>query len=252
MKAIIRLIIASIMTASLATAVSATSQKGAETGARKRQTRRSDSARARSLFVNKSADAMRVVILKADGDTYVPTDPGQEFKQGDQIKVDFYSNFKGYVYIVNVAPSGQKCVLFPYAEEADNQIAPDKAYTLPRTGAIQFDEEKGTEVLQVIMSRDRIAFLDAATKNENGCITDSASSVANELAGNKGGLEAEKTVSVLPKSGPHALRSRDIILAAGKDKEPEGSYVAISDSNGSNGTLKSGEVVVFDIRLKHN
>jgi hypothetical protein len=221
-----------------------------------------DDARTRGLFVSKRSDAMRIVVSDArDLNNPVPVDPNREFKEGDELKVYLWSNFTGFVYIVNIQPSGKKCLLFPSAEMADNAIAPGRRYEFPPgPSVIAFDKEKGTEVLQVITSRERIQYLDKAINNPEGCLGESAASAASELAEDKnkpakteqGGIVVGEVASVLPSTGPGAMRSRDIILAPGKDKDPEGSVVAISDSKGKDGKLKPGEAGVFEIRLKHN
>jgi hypothetical protein len=96
------------------------------------------------------------------------------------------------------------------------------------------------------MTRDRIPYLDAALKEPERCLAQSASSAAEEL---QAGI-VKKVTPVVPQN-ESKIRSRDIILAAGKDKDAAGSVVAIPD-NGGGGKLKSGEIAPFEIRLKHN
>ncbi len=208
-----------------------------------------EAAHARGLFISKKSDAMSILVLKVADGTLVPVDPSSEFKAGDLIKIQFQSNFEGYIYVVNIAPSGKRRLLVPSLEATDNAVRSDERYDFPLGGsAIEFDKEKGTEVLQVIMSRDRIPYLDAALKEPEGNLSDSASSAAAEL---QGGI-AKKVTPVVPQGeGSSKVRSRDIILAAGKDKDSNGSVVAIPDEGGK-GRLKSGEIAPFEIRLKHN
>lgn len=219
----------------------------------------SDEARTRALFVNKKSDAVLILLLKNEGNRLVPADPGQEFKEGDQIKIQFESNFDGYVYLVNIQPSGKKLILFPYDAESGNSVRANKRYDFPPgTDSIQFDNEKGTEILQVIMSRDRIPLLDEAIKNSGGELGESATSAAAEL---EGGISAEKTTTIVPEGGADGVRSRDIRVAQGRDKDPQGSVVAIEDNPASGkvgasevntGKLKKGEIAKFELRLKHN
>ncbi|MCI0486247.1 MAG: DUF4384 domain-containing protein [Blastocatellia bacterium] len=209
-----------------------------------------DDERTRGLFVNKGADAMRVIILKAEEEGLVPVDPSHPFKEGDQIKVAFESNFNGYIYLVNITPEGKKTVLFPYADGSNNQVRANRRYEFPPGGdMIEFDNEQGTEVLQVIMSRERIALLDEAIKKSAGNLGESAASAAAEL---QAGISIEPASKVLPDKGESAVRSRDIKFAAGRDKDPEGSVVAISGDGNGSGKLKKGEAGVYEIRLKHN
>lgn len=217
-----------------------------------------DEARTRALFVNKKSDAMMILLLKHDGNQLVPADPGAEFKQGDQIKIQFESNFEGYVYLINVQPNGKKKIIFPYDATSGNTIVANKRYDFPPgRDLIEFDGEKGTEILQVIMTRDRIALLDDALKNSEGELGESAASAAAEL---EGGISAEKTTTVVPEGGTNGVRSRNIVVAQGQDKNPQGSVVAIEDKPASGkaagqvntGRLKKGEIAKFELRLKHN
>jgi len=239
MKPMVRLIVTALIVSSVATyAVSAE---------KKQPQKPTEASRARGLFISKKSDAMSILVQKVDGGLLVPVDPSSEFKAGDQIKIQFQSNFEGYIYVVNIEPNGKRKVLFPYTEASNNAVSPDERYELPPGGdAIEFDAEKGTEVLQVIMSKDRIAYLDAALKNPERYLSESASSAAAEL---QGGI-AKKVTPVVPANDTSKVRSRDIILAPGRDKDTKGSVVAIPD-NGGGGKLKSGEIAPFEIRLKH-
>lgn len=205
--------------------------------------------RARALFIKKRADGMRVEVLQYKGNKLEPVDPSSEFRSGDQIKVRFQSNFRGYVYIINVSPGGKRRLLFPYPGETKNEIEPDRIYYLPREGVIEFDEEKGVEVLQVVMSRNRIPFLDAAINSPDGELSGSAASAAAELQNEtaQGGIYQTKAVA-LKEEEAKGIRSRGVILAPGKGKS-KSYYVAIPEEGGS--TIKSGEMAVFEIRLKH-
>lgn len=240
MRAVIKLLVVTLLFASVIAP--------AAVGEKKPSQKYDEGRRARGLFVSKRSDAMSIVVYKNEGGTLVPVDPSTEFKAGDLIKLQLQSNFEGFIYVVNIQPSGKRCVLFPYAEASNNAVRPDERYDIPPgSDAIEFDKEKGTEVLQVIMSRDRIPYLDAAQQEPQGCLSESAASAATEL---QGGI-VKKVNPVVPKGPDGKLRSRDIILAPGKDKDSKGSVVAVPD-NGGGGKLKSGEFAPFEIRLKHN
>ncbi|PYT02751.1 MAG: hypothetical protein DMF60_20455 [Acidobacteria bacterium] len=216
-------------------------------GARKQD----EATRARGLFIDKNpkSDAMSILVEKIDDGLRVPVDPSTEFKAGDQIKIQLQSNFEGFIYVVNIQPSGKRCLMFPHPDAADNSVRPHERYDIPPGElTMRFDEEKGTEVLQVIMTRDRIPYLDAALKEPEGCFSQSASSAAAEL---QGGIAKKNVTPVVPPGeGASKVRSRDIILAPGKNKDVRGSVVAIPD-NGGDGKLKSGDIAPFEIRLKH-
>jgi hypothetical protein len=230
---------------------------------------RTDEARTRGLFVKKTADAIRFVLMKGQGNTFVPVNPSQEFKSGDEVTLSFESNFEGYIYVVNVDQDGKKCLIFPYTGETNNKIKMGQSYTLPRGATWKFDENKGTEVVQIIMARDPITFLDGALKNptcsdpEKCCeLSSSASDAAAELGANTkkadGGTGGQGKAedkgfadTNLTPILPTGIRARSISFAAGKDKDEKGSVVAIDDK-GATGKLKQGEAAVFEIRLKHN
>jgi hypothetical protein len=238
MKAVSKLTLSILVLSSLAISVAAD-----------RKPQKNEASRARGLFISKKSDAMSIVVLKVADGTMVPVDPSTEFKAGDHIKIQFQSNFEGYIYVVNIEPNGKRRLLFPYPEATDNAVHPDGRYDIPPgTAAIEFDNDKGTEVLQVIMSRDRIPYLDAAQKAQDQYLSESAESAASEL---QGGITKKVTPVVPQGEGSNKVRSRDIILAPGKDKETGGSVIAIPDNGASGGKLKAGEIAPFEIRLKH-
>jgi hypothetical protein len=262
MKSILRWIMLSAVAFVLLSGVSPAQKKSA-------YAQRSDEARTRGLFVSKRADAMRFVLLKSEDNTFVPVSPRQEFKSGEELKLSFESNFEGYIYVVNIGGDGKKCLIFPYTGETNNKVKLDQSYTLPRGATWKFDENTGTEVLQVIMSREPVAYLDAALKNPTcsdpaACceLSTSASSAAAELGSNTkktngntndagksqdSGIVDKNLAAVLPTG----VRARSISFVAGKNKDEQGSVVAIDDK-GASGKLKQGEAAIFEIRLKHN
>lgn len=211
-----------------------------------------DATQARALFIKKRNDAMRVQFLK-DGRT---VDPADVFKGGDEVEVSYESNFNGYVYFVNITPTGEKRVFYPCERATALNLIQGQIKTVP----VGFDNQKGTEVLQVIMSRDRIDFLDKALKGdccdhpEKCALSASASSAAAELAASaakqqKGGIVVENLVAVVPES-TSGLRSRGIRLAQGSKGS---AYVAIDNSSDKgSGKLEQGNYAVFEIRLNHN
>ena len=213
-----------------------------------------ETTRARALFVKKRNDAMRVQFFK-DGRE---VDPGTVFKAGDEVQVRYESNFNGYVYFINITPEGEKRVFYPCERATTINLATGVIKTVP----VGFDEQKGTEVLQVIMSRERIPFLENALKGdccehpEKCALSASASSAAAELAAaaaqrQKGGIEVNNLVAVVPDSPSSGIRARGIKLAQGGSKGS--AYVAIEprQENGS-GKLEQGNYAVFEIRLNHN
>ncbi len=247
-KAISYLVLGALLAANL----SASSAQG-------KSKAKQETVRARAMFVGKKADGLEVKLTNDRGDLL---DPGKSFKAGDRIRVSFESNFKGFVYFINVSPGGVTKVIYSKAIDAD------KTYDLPGgREAIEFDNEPGTEILKVVLSYEKIKPYEEAIESAGGELGKSASSVAEELAdnsANKGGKKgAGKPVGepvgivtgscsrergLVLASGKEA-RCRGIVLAAGNQAKNEGSVVAISDKQGSK--LNAGEVAVFELRLKH-
>lgn len=219
-----------------------------------------ENMRTRAMFVGKQTDGIEVKLTDQMGKL---VDPGKSFKAGDKVRIKFQANFGGYVYFINVAPSGITKVIHVESVEAD------KDYLLPGGAFIEFDNEVGTEVLRIVMSHERIKTYDDAMKNAKGELGKSASSVAEELAAepaNKGGKkgqgkpEGEPVGIVTPKdacsrerglvlASGQEVRCRGLVLASGNKAKNEGSVVAISDNQG--GKLNNGDVAIFELRLKH-
>ena len=212
-----------------------------------------EATRARALFVKKRTDAMRVMFTK-DGRQ---VDPADVFKAGDEVQVRYESNFNGYVYMVNVTPAGEKRVIFPCTRATAVNLVPGQIKTLP----VGFDADKGTEVLQVIMSRERIDFLENAIKGdccdapEKCALSASASSAAAELAAvaakqQRGGIAVNNLVAVVPEDAQGGIRARGIKLSQGNKGS---AYVAIDNKSGTGSNkLEQGNFAVFEIRLTHN
>jgi hypothetical protein len=212
----------------------------------------------RGLYISKVADAMLVKVM--DVKSGAPVSPTQQFTTDDRLKLVIASNFQGYAYIVNVeiSKSGEKrFMLYPNPREVNNRIKPDEPLQL----SVAFDEKPATEVLQVIVSHEPIDYLSAALNSkcseaENRCLLDAqtAARVA-AIVGDKNSRRTG-TAGIFPKQSVRGqnqsgLRSRDIILAPGKDSDRNETYVAIPVKAGDDGRLKAKEVVVFEMRLKH-
>jgi hypothetical protein len=161
---------------------------------------------------------------------------------------------------------------------------------LPGTpNVIKFDDkEVGTEILKVVISRQRIPVFEEAIKSAGGELGKSAQSVASELADapttKPAGKPAASTSSSAPaksEAKPTAsksenvgiiqpdnepkmrcrglelgkeIRCRGIELAKDDAKKNEGAVmVAIPDSpkEKADTKLKPGEVAIIELRLKH-
>lgn len=225
-----------------------------------------DTVRTRAMFTKKKADGLEIKVMRNDNGQFVLVDPGQEFRAGDEIRVQFRSNFAGKVYFVNVAPSGISRVIY------QRQILANEMNDLPANpDVITFDKETGVEVLKIVMARQPVPVFEEALKKSNGELGKSAASVADELAGHESKtgnkLHTENVGIVQPdnKSGMRCrglelalgsgIRCRGLELAPGNEKKGEGAVaVAIPDDKSrdkKSGELKAGEVAVLELRLKH-
>ena len=239
--------------------------------------------RARGMFVEKKADGLEIRVLKNIGGEFKLVPSSQEFRSGDEIRVQFRSNFDGFVYFVNVTPKGPTRVIY------NSSVRADVVNELPGTpNVIKFDDkETGTEILKVVISRDRIALFEDAIKNAGGELGKSAVSVANELKdspsakpakpatnnvapastakpADKPGTKSENVGIIQPDNEPKMrcrglelgteIRCRGIELAKEDEKRGAGAVmVAIPEDpkKDADTKLKSGEVAIIEIRLKH-
>ena len=210
----------------------------------------SEGMRARSIRMKYDAgriDGMRIVVYMIQDNNLVAVDPAREFKKGDCIKIEFASSFDGYVYFINIAPSGKSAIIYPdlKAKEMDNVIHARQRYLLPHATPFEFvDDERGIEVVQVVMSRRPLPMFEEAIKNANGELGDTAASAAAlmGLESKRSGIATESSANLLPPG----VRARSARLAPPKDKSEQGTVIAVPDSK-----LKPGEVAVFEIRLRH-
>lgn len=196
-------------------------------------------------------DGMELVVFDVKDGKHTPIlDPGRNFTEGDEIKVQFWSSFDGYVYFVNVEPNGTKTIIYPVlgGKEENNMVRANQQYVLPRSTTFEFTGEKGIEIIQVIMSRKPIPFFDDAVRKSNGELGKTAANAVQELVSlaskKKSGIDSETIASVLPKDNQY-IGTRKIRLAPPKDTTDQGTVIAIPDG------LLNGGVAVFEIRLHH-
>ncbi|HWP41894.1 MAG TPA: DUF4384 domain-containing protein [Blastocatellia bacterium] len=203
----------------------------------------------RQKYAEGKDDGLNVVIYKIENGERTAINPASHtFKKGDQIKIEFQSNFDGYVYFINIPPEGEKVVFYPDIRFKDNSnvIRAHQRYILPRNTIFEFEEDRpGMEVIQVVMSRTPIPFLEYAVRNSEGVVASTAEGAASELkdlSSSRGGYEVEKTIKVIPDK--EAVLTRSVKLAPPKDRDKEGAVVTVPDK------LKPGEVAVFEVRLR--
>jgi hypothetical protein len=197
---------------------------------------------------------MEVILYEMKGDKAVPVlDTGRVFKNSDELRVEFKSSIEGYVYLVNVSPEGKKTVIFPDIRfNNNNRVEKGRTYRLPEEEVMGFEgDEKGDEIIQVIMSAQRIPFFEKAIKDAKGELGKDSAAAAAELismaAKKKSGIQADTVAKVLPPNSQEEVLSREMKLKvfAPKDKDEQGTVIAIPDG------LKGGGVAVFEIRIRH-
>jgi hypothetical protein len=199
-------------------------------------------------------DGMEIIIYEVKGETLIPVrDPSRIFKDGDLLRIEFTSSIEGYVYFVNISPDGKRAVIFPDTGET-NRIIKGKTYRLPEDTDLEFTgEQKGDEIIQVIMTSERIAFFDDAIKKSGGELDADSASAAAELVSmagkKKSGIDSEPIAKVLPTNNSGEVLSRGLRLKtqvlAPKEKDEKGTVIAIPDG------LKDGGIAVIEILIRH-
>lgn len=84
------------------------------------------------------------------------------FYDGDKLRIHVKPNFNGFAYVLMLQGSnGEKSVLFPAAGLGGNRLVAGRELVLPvakpgKDAWIKFDENPGTEVVRVLLSRAKI------------------------------------------------------------------------------------------------
>jgi hypothetical protein len=185
------------------------------------------------------------ILLQQPNSWPVPVAPDRTFKQGERVKIGIKSNFRGYLYMVNIGSSGKTVLIFP-DEQENNLLEGQKRYELPRIWDLSFDEKEGFETLQVFVSRQRITFLDAATKNPNGELSRRQAEAAAELMKIKPSQQAGIVRSVDQSRDPVPVR--DPVWNVKK----RATIVAIAHGKGPSSTAGSNPITAFAIRLRNS
>lgn len=121
---------------------------------------------AKGIEVEGDADVLSVQIYKSVKEAgriikldpaLNPADPTLSFRSGELISVAYSVNFDGYVYFINVGPEGTR-VIYPTMV---TNVVPTPA-NLRREVALRLNNNVGREELVLMVSRERLARLDAA------------------------------------------------------------------------------------------
>jgi hypothetical protein len=220
-------------------------------------------AKARELFVSQKADGLEVMVKWRDRNgQFTVIDPSREFKMGDQLRVEFRSNFDGLVYFLNINPRGALKVIHK------DTVYANTVNVLPGgSSSIEFDNDSGIEVLKIILTRQPINEFETALR-AGGEMGTTNSGVADELANRPKTKVNETEVGfVTPKPnqecgglefaiGGKKTACRGLIVTKGNDKKGEGAvFVAASNLSSStpakNSSLQAGEFAVIELRFRH-
>lgn len=216
----------------------------------------------RELFVTKEADGMEVKVWwqNEKGD-FVVVDPNRNFKEGDKIRVQFQGNFDGLVYFLNIAPNGETRVIYK------NTLRSGDSNFLPlQPEVIAFDDKPGTEVLRIVMSRQRVDEFETALEKTEGLLNKTPSKAAGETSGGKKAPPKQKQVAEIGatdptqgqqcaglelSSGGTKVKCRNLIIGKGDEKKGEGTvFVAATDPR-TKQKLQPDEVAVIELIFNH-
>lgn len=205
----------------------------------------------RQSYERRQVDGLKVTIYQLGSNGLRPVNPGQSFTSGDRIKVKFQSNFDGYIYVINLTLGGERRLLFPRPLSRRNNVRAGQAYDIPSSGEFRFDENPGLEVLQVVMSRSQVYFLEAILDRAPLKATIlPLDKVALKSVGNLTGKPTRlKGSGIATQTQPKrtaGLQTRILTLESRK----EGSILILSGAKGTN-RFGPGEISVFEIRLNH-
>jgi hypothetical protein len=105
---------------------------------------------------------LRYTVLKMSGNQMVEVPTTAKFRAGDKIQLRVEANIPGYLYIIAQGSSGIWKPMFPSpeVEDGNNRVEGWRTYTMPPKSVMTFDEQKGTEKVFIILSREPEADLE--------------------------------------------------------------------------------------------
>lgn len=219
----------------------------------KRQLERKNSSaqEVQRSYERREADGLKVTIYRREGKEFHPVNPGQSYTTGDRIKVKFQSNFDGYVYVINLTPDGERRLLFPRPLARRNNIRAGQAHDIPFSGDFSFDDKAGLEVLQILMSRSQVDFLEAvldrgALKATHLSLDKPAQRSLQKLTGKPDRLKGSGIATQTQAKRTAGLQTRELRL----ESQKEGSIVILAGAKGTS-RFAPGEVSIFEVRLNH-
>ncbi len=228
-----------------------TSIRAQRGGTRRLDRNKNPSEEVRQSYERRQVDGLKITIYQPGSNGLRPVHPGQSFTNGDRIKVRFESNFDGYIYVVNLTPGGETRLLFPWPSSRRNHVRAGQAYDIPNAGEFRFNNEPGLEVLQIVMSRSQVYFLEeildrAPLKARNILLDKEVVKKLMNLAGKPRRLKGSGIATQTESKRTEGLQTRILTLESRK----EGSIVVLAGAKGP-ARFGPGEVSIFEIRLNH-
>lgn len=222
-------------------------------GTRKLERTNTSIKEVQQTFEQGEADGLRVVIYQISANGIIAVDPRKQFKSGDRFKLNLKSNFDGYLYVINVEPGGDYRLLFPLAQSRRNTVRADQSYYIPAASEFQFTDEPGLELLQILMSRSPVPFLEkildrAPAKAKYIPLDESAKTALQQLAGKSSRLKTSGILTYAASSPKSGIQTRLLTL----DRKKDTTFLVVSGGKGTPARFRSGEVSMFEIRLNHS
>jgi hypothetical protein len=188
--------------------------------------------------VHKNTGVCYWLELKRDGEKKRCTNK-TEFKSGDKIRIHVKPNVDGYAYILMLQGSkGDKDVLFPSEDLSDNKIHAGDWISLPKAKEgdeawLKFDNHPGTEVLRMIVSRNKI---DAEEQLHGGSVVLASKDGADKVP------DGTLVSIVVSKGAKVSSGTRNLVVEsdAKPEKESETTVVGTGD-----------KLLAVDITLNH-
>lgn len=165
------------------------------------------------------------------------------FQNGDKLRFHVKPNIDGFAYILMVQGSkGEKNVLFPSAQLKENKVAAGKEIILPAANEsgdeawLKFDENPGTEVLRVIVSRQAIDPQKELGEKEGVAVI--ASTKEDKIP------DGTLVCIVLPPNSKPQRAARNVTIEVNKTKKEEQGETTVINNDPS-------KQLSVDIALEH-
>lgn len=218
---------------------------------------------ARGIFQREQGDgfALDIMLKRRSRNTWLNVPPDTVFRNGDRVKIGLRSNFDGYLYIVNIGTSGTRRIMVPGPLAEQHSLVKGQ-YQQFIVGELA--GAPGEERLYIISSPSRIEEFEHAIAHNSGIIPAPKAEVGaiKPVAEPQPAAQANEKVPVLKTKtskigviksvgskvmqilGIVSLFSREI----SSEYSPEDNRTFLASSQGR---LKGGEFIAFELILRH-